>query len=809
MIKNYLKIAFRSLIKNKAYTIINILGLAFGLGCCIMILLYVQDETSYDEFYENGDDIYRMVLERKYPDHSTNYAIIPDGFSAVVPEEIPEVKQSTRLLGFPGFSNIVKYEDKIFEEYYMFSADSNFFSVLDFELIQGDPKEVLLNPNTMILTETTARKYFGDENPVGKTIEVNNNPTEIVGVMQDVPENSHIKFDFLSSTTNFGFLNNPNYISFSSYTYLELEDGADPAVVESKMHDVVEKYASGQIEQRLGMSFAEYQEAGNGYIYSLQPIGDIHLTSNMDAEIKPNGNIMYVYIFISIAGFILLIAGINFVNLATAKSAERAKEVGLRKVMGSDRLHLVFQFLTESTFITFVSLFLGVAFIQLALPFFNELAGKTLELGLFTNQLTIPALFLFVLLVGVLAGLYPAFYISSLQPVEVVKGKFKSQSKGKWLRNGLVVFQFAISMILISGTLVVYNQMEYMQTKRLGFEKENVLVLERLGSLDNPEQFKNAVLNIPSVSEAAGTSAMPGTGYFFGAQFRAPGNPEVLTTKSIAVDDLYLETMGIELAEGRTFSEDYNDTLNVILNKVAVDAFGLENPIGATVMHSSNDQQGNPISVSYTVIGIVDDFNFESLRTTVTPLAIFSSESNNGGVFNLAVRFTSTNIPETVAQVESLWKDYAPGEPFLYSFLDNDLDMMYEAEAVSGKLLAFFSILAIIIACVGLFGLAAYMAYQRTKEIGVRKVLGASTTGIVLLLSKEFTKLVGVAFVLAVPVAYFLMKNWLGNFAYQTELSVWTFILSGILALMVALLTVSWQSIKAALTNPVDSLKTE
>ncbi len=808
MFKNYLKIALRSLTKNKAYTIINILGLSFGLACCIMITLYVQEETSYDTFYDNGDDIYRMVLERKYPDHVNNFAIIPAGFSEILADEIPEIKQSTRLIGFPNFSNIVRYEDKVFEEYYAFSADSNFFSVLDFEMIQGDATTALKRPNTVILTRSTAQKYFGNENPLGKSVEFNGNPIEVVGVMEDVPENSHIKFDFLSSSTNLGFLNNPNYISFSSYTYLELEPGVDKEVVEAKLSGVVEKYASGQIEQNLGLSYAEYQEAGNGYVYTLQPIADIHLTSNLESEIKPNGNIMYVYIFISIGAFILLLAGINFVNLATAKSAERAQEVGLRKVMGSDRKHLIMQFLTESTFITFISLIIGIAVIQLALPYFNDLAGKSLELGLFSSQLTIPALILFVLIVGILAGLYPALYISSLQPIEVVKGKFKSNSKGKWLRNGLVVFQFSISMILISGTLVVYNQMEYIQNKRLGFNKENVLVVERVNVVEQEESLRNALLNIPEITSVTTASTMPG-GYFFGSQFQKPGESDVLTTKSLAVGDHYFETMDIEITEGRSFSEDFNDSLNIIINKTAIQTFGLEDPIGAILTINNPDQNGNIITTNYTVIGIVDDFNFESLRSNVTPLAIYSAESSVGFTSFMPVRFESSNIQQTVSSIEETWELYAPGEPFLYSFLETDLNQMYQSETVSSTLLAFFSILAIIIACVGLFGLAAYMAFQRTKEIGVRKVLGASVVGIIVLLSKDFTKLVGISFVLAVPVSWYLMNNWLDNFAYQTELSIWTFIVSGILALGVAIFTVSWQSIKAALTNPVDSLKTE
>ncbi len=808
MLKNYFKIAYRSLIKNKTYSLINIIGLSLGLSCCITILLYVQDETSYDNFYENEKDLYRLVLERKYPDHVTNYAIIPAGFSEILAEEIPEIKESTRLVGFPNFGATFKYEDNVFEEKWAFFADSNFFRVLDFDLLQGDPNTALTNPNSIILTESSAQKYFGSDDPIGKTIDANGVDVEVVGIMQDIPENSHIKFEFLTSTSALGFLAQPNYIAFSSYNYVLLEEGADKSVVEAKLPAVVEKYAAGQIERNLGVSYAEYQAAGNGYVYTLQPISDIHLTSNMDAEIKPNGNIVYVYIFISIAIFILVLAGINFVNLATAKSAERAKEVGLRKVMGSNRQQLIAQFLAESVFITVISLIVSIALIQAVLPYFNSLASKSLELDLFSSGFIIPALLLFVVMVGILAGLYPSFYISSLQPVEVVKGKFKSNAKGKILRNGLVVFQFAISMILVTGTLIVFDQMEFIQNKRLGYNTENVLVLERINTLDQPDSFIDAVENLPDVRAVTSASSMP-DGFFFGTQFQLPGQADVFTTKGMTVDDAYFSTMEVNLAEGRPFSEDFSDSLNLILNQTAVETFGLSDPIGEVLSTSNPLPDGTNQIVNYTIVGVVEDFNFESLRTSITPLAIFSDESQVGGTTFMPIRFESSNTQQTIAAVENLWDRFNPGEPFIYTFLDTQLNQLYAAEERSGTLLGLFASLAIVIACIGLFGLAAYMAYQRTKEIGVRKVLGASVFGIIVLLSKEFTKLIGISFLVAVPVSYVLMEQWLQNFAYRTEMTLGTFLISGVLALLVAILTVSGQSIKAATTNPVNSLKSE
>ncbi|MDX1642512.1 MAG: FtsX-like permease family protein, partial [Balneolaceae bacterium] len=659
----------------------------------------------------------------------------------------------------------------------------------------------------IILTESTAEKYFGNENPVGKTITINNQDNEVAGVMQDIPRNSHMKFDFLASTTNLGFIQQPNYTGFSSYTYLELVDGATMEQVEAKIPRVVERYASGQIERELGLSYEEYTAAGNGYNYFLQPIGDIHLHSNLESEIKPNGNITYVYILSSIALFILIIAGINFVNLATARSADRAREVGIRKVMGSQRSQLIRQFLSESAFISLVSLVIAVGIIQIVLPLFNNLAGKQLSTALFTTGWTPFVLIGFALLVGLLAGLYPAFYISSLQPVNVLKGKLQSTSKGLWLRNGLVVFQFAISIILISGTLVVFNQMEFIQNTRLGFDKENILVIDRAGNVEQLEAFKDELRRVPGVVDVAGASTVPG-GIFFGIQFQQQGGADVLTTKGFSADDHFFDTMNMNMVEGRAFSEDFNDSLSIILNQTAVQSLGIEDPIGLTLQSNVNIDNEN-ITVPFRVVGVVEDFNFESLRAPITPLAILSAEGPQGFQNQLTVRFTSQNIQETIAQIENTWKEFAPESIFSYSFLDNDLAAQYEAEQRAGNIFGVFAIVAIVIACVGLFGLAAYMAFQRTKEIGVRKVLGATVPNIILLLSKDFTKLVGIAFVIALPVAWLLMQNWLENFAYRIDLSLITFVIAGIITLIIACITVSYQAVSAALMNPVNSLRSE
>ena len=807
MLKNYIKIALRSLAKNKAYSIINIVGLCVGLVSCILILLYVQNELSYDRFYENQENIYRVGLERVYPDHTSYYAIIPGGFSEVFAEEIPEVNKSTRLIGFPNFANIVEYENKLFEENYVFFADSTFFEIMDFEILQGDPSQALTNPGNIILTESTAEKYFGNENPIGKTLQINNNDVLVSAVMQDVPENSHIKFDFLQSSSNLGFLQNPNYTSFSSYTYLELVDGADPSEIEAKIAPLVTKYASGQIERNLGVSYQNYLAAGNGYNYFLQNISDVYLHSNMESEIKPVGSITYVYILSVIAGFILLIACINFINLATARSGERAREVGVRKVMGSERSQLIRQFLTESVLVSFTSMLFAILVIQAVLPFFNNLADKNLSLDLFSNISIVLVLIGFTVVVGVLAGLYPALYISSLKAVEVMKGKFQSNAKGKWLRNGLVVLQFSISIILISGTLVVNDQMDFIQNKRLGFDKENVMVIENLFNIEQSEAFKQSLENMSEVKSVGASSDMPG-GYFFGVQLQQSGDPDLYTQKGLSIDDNYIETMNINLLSGRSFSEDFSDSLNLILNEAAVESMGLENPIGARVT-SSNTVNNEQVTSVFTIIGVVENFNFESLRTGITPLVLFSTESAIGFEGVAAVRLATNNFNATISDIEQSWKNFNPDQPFSYTFLDNDLAQLYEAEQTSGKIFGVFAIIAILIACVGLFGLAAYIAFQRTKEIGVRKVLGASISNVVLLLSKDFAKLVGISFLIATPVSWFLMKGWLSNFAFRTELSVFTFLIAGLLAFSVAIFTISYQAISAAVIDPVKSLKSE
>ncbi|WP_268035332.1 ABC transporter permease [Algoriphagus sp. PAP.12] len=807
MFKNYLKIAYRNLVKNKIYTGINILGLTLGLTCCLLIFLQVKDEVSYDKFWEDQKEIYRVSLERIYPDHINLYAIIPDGFAEVFKDEIPEVEDATRLFTFGDFASMVQVDEDFYEERLVAMADSNFFEMFPIPMVAGDAKTALYQTSAFVLNEKTALKYFGTTDVVGKQLKVNGQDVEVTGVMQDLPGNTHFNFDMIGSTAGLPFNQDPTYAGFSAMTYIKLLPAASWEKVQNAIPPLVKKYAAGQIEQNTGVNYDDYIAAGNGYNYFLQPLGDIHLTSKLQNEMKANGDIRYVYIFISIAIFILLIASVNFINLATARSSERAREVGVRKAMGSDRQQLIIQFLMEAVLLVVISLALSSILVGLALPFFNDMAQKTLSIGMGEAIELIPWLLGMGIFVSLVAGYYPAFQISKMHAVEIMKGKLSSTRKGQFLRNGLVVFQFTISIMLIAGTLIIQRQISFIQTKNLGFQRENVLVVDRFGQLENPETFRKEVLKIPGVLNAGGSSTMPGNS-FFGVQFTPEGKSEVLTGKGFVADDFFLNAMGIKMTDGRMFGEEFNDSTSVILNHAAAQAFGLEDPIGKKIYSGAN-VNGEQVNIPYTVIGLAEDFHFESLHLPITPLAIFSTESAVGFQNFLALNISGDNPQQTIAEVEKLWNTFGQNQPFSFSFLENNLQKQYVEEQVSSKILASFSVLAILIACIGLFGLAAYTAYKKTKEIGVRKVLGASTSGLVWMLTTNFSKLVLVAFVIAVPISYWAMGEWLQTFAYQTELNPLIFLLAGVLVMIIALLTVSYQAFSAARSNPVKSLKSD
>jgi len=819
MFRNYFKIAFRSLIKQKIYTAINVIGLAVSITACLLIVLYVKHELSYDEFFPDANRIYKMVLERKYPNHTTFYSVIPHSFAKSCQADFPEVERAMHLFG-PNQNTVITYkvkegEIKSFEEDDFLQADSSFFEFFDIELIKGDKRTALRSPNQVIISEKTAKKYFGEEEAIGKILGGDFQDLKVTAVFKNLPDNSHLKFDFVASVGGpqfEQFINRENYTGFDSHTYLKLKPGTNPAALEAKFPKMVDTYAAARIEHDLGKSWEDYKKAGNGYRYFLQPLPSIHLDpTNLEFTLTPSGNLKYVYILSFIAILIVVIACINFMNLATARSAERAREVGVRKVMGSFKSQLVFQFLTEAIFLSIVSTLIAIAFVFLLLPYFNNLVEKQLQF-VFTIDV-IGGLVGFALLVGILAGLYPAFVLSGFNPVVVMKGKFSGSRKNAWLRNGLVVFQFVISIVLIVGTIVIGNQMRYMQNKDLGFDKEQVLMIKRAFALDQKtETFIEELRRMNEVKAAAATSSIVGNRFdFFGQFFKPEGATEILTVKSMIGDDEFADMIGFHLKEGRMFSKETNDSLNILINETCVKTMGLSNPIGSKISQVVNNNDGTTTDRPFTVLGIVKDFNFQSLRDEITPLVIFNRESFGKRARSqyVAARLKPNEFSAAIQKMEKKWKEFIPEQPFKYEFLDDNLNQGYADEQRSGKMFAVFSGLAIIIACVGLFGLSAYMASLRTKEIGIRKVLGSSVREVVILLSKDFTKLVVIAFVLAVPLSWWMMDTWLKGFAYRVNLGFASFVIAGVLALSIALLTVSYQSIKAAMLNPAKSLKQE
>lgn len=813
MLRNYLKIALRNLAKHRSNTAINIAGLAIGMASCLLILLYVTDELNYDHHWANGDRIYRMVLERKYPGRSTKYALIPPSYAQSVRKEIPEIEQTTRVFVFGGNQNptLFKIDGHTVEERGVLVVDSTFFQVFQMPFLRGKAERALTRPNTVVITQQTARRLFGTVNPIGKVLEIVQGPKlEVTGVCANPPANAHFTFNFLASTRGLQPDDKPNHIGFSAHTYLLLRPNTQPETVQAKLPAVVEKYAAGEVERNFGVSYSEYLKAGNGYFYFLQSLRSIHLDSHLEAEHQPNGSRSLVSIFSIIAGFVLLIACINFMNLATARSSERAREVGIRKSLGSTTGQLATQFLTESVLLSLFSVVVALVLVALVLSPFNNLSGKTLSLWSIVHWQTLPLLLGGAIVVGLLAGSYPAGVLSAFDPIKVLKGKFASTRQGHWLRNGLVVFQFTISVLLIVSTLVVFSQLNFIQQKELGFTKESVVKIQ--GALflgKNTEAFKQELSGLAGVADVGGTSSAPGEENFFGITFRKNGETETITGKGCVVDDQYLQTLQMNMLAGRPFRRAFNDSLSVILNEEAVRQMDLANPVGRQIICPTNFVQPEGPPVTYTVVGVVRNFHFGSLHQRISPLFVLNDRLFRRTNNQLLIRMHADQPKAVVGQIERVWKRYLPDQPFHYSFLASDWNALYQSEQVAQQIFGLFALLAIFIACMGLLGLAMYVIRLRTKEIGIRKVLGASVPGLVALLSKDFLGLVLIAILIASPLAWYAMNQWLSDFAYRIDMPWWAFGLAGVLAVGIAFMTVAYQSVRAALMNPVKSLKTE
>lgn len=811
MLKNYFKIAYRNLLRRKAFSAINIVGLSMGIASCLLIGLFVLDELSFDRFHEKADRIVRVTFRATMSGNKINEASVMPPTAKTLQREYPEVLEATRLRLAMALN--LEKSDAVFKETAVAFADSNFFQVFSFPLVKGNPQTALLQPNTLVISEKMAQKYFGNEDPIGKTLKSKNYDEllEVTGVMADMPANSHFQYDFLFSMAGLPEAKVNSWMQSEYFTYLVLPEGYDYQKLQAKLPQVVEKYFGPEIKQAFGMNYAQFREQGNELGLQLQPLTDIHLYSDFDYDLGPSGDVRYVYIFGAIALFMLLIACINFMNLSTAGASKRAREVGIRKVMGSVKSTLVGQFLLESIMLTAVALVLAVGLVWLALPFFNILADKNLTLSFTKVPWLLPGLLLLGLVVGVLAGSYPAFFLSSFKPITVLKGgsnfgRFASGRKSIGLRGTLVVVQFCISIILIVGTTVVYQQLQFIQNAKLGYDKEQVLVLQGTHRLGKNEQlFRKQLLQDSRVADATISGYVP-AGPTFNNNFLVYGDDKVNDyTKGIRydVDENYISTLGMTMVAGRNFSPEFaTDSSAIILNETAAREMGWGvDAIGHTVTQPNNEGA----KTTYRVIGVVGDFHFKSLHERITPL-MMTLGGNTGAIL---VKVKTRDLPALITSVEKQWKTLVADEPLEYAFLKENFNATYRAEQKTGQILGLFAGLTIFVACLGLFGLATFTAEQRTKEIGVRKVLGASVTGVVVLLSRDFLKLVAIALVIGSPVAWYAMNVWLQDFAYKIDISWWVFALAGVLAVGIALLTVSFQSVRAALRNPVESLRSE
>jgi putative ABC transport system permease protein len=802
MFSNYLKVALRNIRKHKFFAAINILGMTVGITACLLIILYVKDELSYDRFHTNARRMYQVGLHGKIGGQDVTTANTCPPLAAAMVAEIPEVESATRIGPFFG-QIIVKLEDRSFLEERIFFADSNFFDFFSFRLLEGNPKTVLKEPNTVVLTEKMVKKYFGDGPALGKLLVIGNDNKsyKVTGIAEEAPPNSHFHYNFLVSAVSSESMKTTVWLNNFMYNYFILRENASLPNVDKKLGDLVVKYVGPEVEKFLGTSLKQLHDSGGQFGYYTTLVTDLHLHSKSLDGLEPGGNILYVYSFGVIAIFIMIIACINFMNMSTARSTGRAKEVGLRKTLGSLREQMIAQFLAESMLYSALSMVLALIATYLLLPAFNLLAGKELNIQALLDLKFILGIIGVTLFVGLAAGSYPAFYLTSFSVVEVLKGKIRAGLRSQGARSVLVVFQFAISIFLIIATVIVFNQLNFMQERDLGLDKHNVIYLyniDRLGN--NREPLRNAIGSRSDVTGVSFTNnSFPGVNNT--TVFKAPGSDQDHIMGLYTADYDHQAVMKFKLAEGRFFSRDFpSDTSAIVLNEAAVKEFGWSDPLREEVLYNT----GGSAMRHYKVIGVLRDFNFESLKEKVRPISIMLSKNDRV----LAVRYQG-NSRELTSGLESIWKKFSNGEPFQYRFLDQNYDELFRSEQRLGKIFTVFAGLAIFIACLGLFALAAFTAEQRTKEIGIRKALGATVPSLTLMISKEFILLVVIAFALVVIPTWFAVNWWLESFAYRIPVNPLVFLMSGAAAILIAWLTVSYQSLKAASTDPVSSLRYE
>ena len=802
MIKNYIKVAIRNILKYKFFSAINILGMTIGLSACLLISLYVIDELSFDQFHENADRIYQVGLHGKIGDQDIRTASTCPPMSKALVSEIPEIESSTRIapyFGQPAF----KYGDLSFAQDKVFFVDSNFFDFFSFKLLEGDANTALKDTQSLILTTETAKKYFGDKPALGELMIIGseNKTYKVTGIIENAPSNSHFIYNALVPAHGSEDLNREIWLNNFIFTYYTLRENASVDQVNAKFEDLVVKYIGPELERFMGATLKQMRESGGEFGYFSTKLADIHLRSAAVDGLEAAGNITYVYFFAGIGIFILVIGCINFMNMSTARSAGRAKEVGLRKTLGSLRGQLINQFLSESIIYSLVAVILSIAASYFLLPYFNLLSGKDLNISSYNSPLFILGFIGMILFVGLLAGSYPAFYLTSFNAVEVLKGKVRAGMKSKGVRSVLVVFQFALSIFLIIFTSVVYQQISFMQEKNIGIDKNNVIVVQNTGRLGtNSEAFRNALMEQTGIEKTSYTNNnFPGVNNT--TVFKEAGSEQDHIMGLYYADYDHMDVMKFEMASGRYFSKDFpSDSTAIILNEAAIREFNFPDLENAEVLYN----EGGEGMKKHKVIGVIKNFNFESFKTDVRPLAIMLTNNSR----NLMIRY-SGNSADVVNKLEGLWKQYSNNEPLDFEFMDQSFDKLFRAEQRMGEVFSVFAGLAIFVACLGLFALSAFTSEQRTKEIGIRKAMGASSLSLTILLTKEFTTLVIIAFIPAAAVAWYVSNSWLQGFAYRIDINPFIVLLSGVASFVIAWLTVSFQSIKASLSNPVNSLRYE
>ncbi len=805
MIKNYFLTAIRNLLKNWSYSLINVVGLSIGIAASLFIALYVIHETSYDRFHENAEQIYRIGVNGQFSSETIDQVVTAAPMAQAMIQDYPEVKNAVRLRGAGEW--LMVYGDRKFNEDEVLFADSTFFDVFSFRLLKGDPQNALRDPHSLVMTETTAKKYFGNDNALGKLIKVESDTTlyKVTGVVADPPDNSHFHFEILGSLSTLSHSRSTFWISHNYYTYLLLNEDADPASLEKKMENILPKYVGPQIAEVMGVSLDEFESQGNYFGYFLQALTDIHLKSSKQYEIEPNGNLLYVIFFSIIAVFILIIACINFTNLATARAANRAKEVGIRKVSGATRQHLIFQFLTESIIISFISMLIALLIVKSLMPEYNNLLQLSLSFELFEGWYIVPVLLLIVLFVGLLAGLYPSFVLSSFRPVTVLKGKLKSGAKSGLLRNILVISQLVISIVILIGTYVVWNQLNYIQNKDLGFTKENIIAIKRSDGLDQKiEAFKQELMQNPNIVSISNANTIPGENFSNNAFFM-PGTNDTKLLHQAWVNYDYDKVFSFTLKEGRFFSRDFpSDSASIIVNEKAAKNLGWDEPLGEKLLYPFGR---NGETLELTVVGVVEDFHFKSMQVPIEPVVFTLIPGNWEGY--VLVKIMPENQQSTINFIQQTWNSFTSEYPFEYFFFKKHYDELFKNEIITSRIFLVFSIISIVIAGLGLFGLISFMTIQRNKEIGVRKTFGSTSWNIVLILNKEIIKLVVISSIIAIPLSWWAMSRWMEDFAYKAELPVAMFAIIPLIALLIALIIVSYQSTVAALRNPADILRYE